>query len=186
MAIDLVFDNYARLRAAWTAMDQGYGMVQIGDSLHAIDNSGGFGTQPFSTPTGYIVANVIQDSVTGLQMVVYINSGSGDILINSMGTNGWVADQWQNNITGDMGETAWNNVNIEVMATIESLLSEGANAITWAGDSRGVSIAQYGMMAMVDAQSDPLYSNISNFNFENMGAALRNGPGVEWALTQEK
>ena len=54
MAIDLSLNNYLIVRAAWTAMDQSYGVVITGDTLHAIDNSGNFRPQPFATPSGYV------------------------------------------------------------------------------------------------------------------------------------
>jgi hypothetical protein len=90
MAVNLEQDNYERVRAAWTAMDQTYSTLQPGDSLHAVDNSGQGQLQPFAVPSGWKVFDVKETSQAGgLQVAIYKNSNTGDVMVVPMGTNGF-------------------------------------------------------------------------------------------------
>ena len=65
MSVDLKSDNFALVRAAWTAMDQTYGSVVPGFNLQPIDNSGSGRTQPWTTPPGFTVRSEIFDPGIG-------------------------------------------------------------------------------------------------------------------------
>lgn len=51
MTSNISANNYEDVRASWTAMDQCYGSVKVGDDLNPIDNSGQGQIQPWQTPS---------------------------------------------------------------------------------------------------------------------------------------
>jgi len=78
MAVNLTQNNYALVRAAWTAMDQTYSVLHQGDVLHPVDNSGLGQLQPFAVPAGWSVYDVKQTpQAGGLQVAIYKNSDTG-------------------------------------------------------------------------------------------------------------
>lgn len=50
MPVNLAANNYEILRASYTAMDQTYGNVAVGNQLHPIDNANDGTTPPRSQP----------------------------------------------------------------------------------------------------------------------------------------
>ena len=100
MGVDLTVDNFRLVRAIFTANDQTYGEVQPGYVLQPIDNAGLGRTQPWETPPGFVIQNVIIDNGYGGKFVIYKNETTNTVLVDSIGTNGTEdAVGWYTNFT---------------------------------------------------------------------------------------
>ncbi len=193
MPINLTQDNYRLVRAAWTAMDQSYTLLEPGYRLQPVDNSGQGRIQPFAVPDGFTVVDAPKDSSTGLQVGIYSNPSTKEIIISPMGTNGWGAlDQWHDNVFGTMGQDAWDRSRGEVLKVIDNTLRDNnGGTLTWAGDSRGGAIVQLALLDVARAMSNPQspeytafqeqYPHLSQLSIANdMAAVLHSSPGLSW------
>jgi hypothetical protein len=86
-------DNYAVIRAAWTAMDQTYGATPIGSRLAWVDDAsfGKFPAReppPWSYDTNWTITDSIADGPLNGKFVVYANSSTHQVMVVAMGTNG--------------------------------------------------------------------------------------------------
>lgn len=191
MSINLTQDNFRLVRAAWTAMDQTYTLLEPGYRLQPVDNSGQGRIQPFAVPEGFSVYRTTQDTSTGLQVGIYNNPTTKEIIISPMGTNGWGAlDQWHDNVFGTLGRDTWEGNKARVYAAIDSALEKnGGGTLTWAGDSRGGAIVQWALLDlatnMKDAESRAAfaaaYPNLAKLSISgDMAAVLHSSPGLSW------
>jgi hypothetical protein len=197
MPIDLTLDNYRLVRAGWTAMDQTYRPLSIGNSLLPVDNSGQGRTQPFAVPDGFVVSGVVTGEISGLQVGIYWNQDTHEMLVVPMGTNGWGAlGQWRDNVAGSLGRDAWNEVKGEVFESMNNTLRDnGGGSLIWVGDSRAGAISQYGMSDLAlgqmpgpDGQPSQLtaggFSYLQDLNLtENMAGVFHSSPGVTWGMS---
>lgn len=152
MAVSLYARNCELLRAAYTAMDQTYGNIVVGDSLHSIDNANNGDKpprqQPFETPSGYVVKAVIDSPAEaggfGGKFVVYKNEATNTMLVNAMGTNGNSdAMGWYANATS-YGIDQWekDKVRSRVFDAMAKAGIDSDTQIVFNGDSKGGMLAQ--------------------------------------------
>lgn len=151
----------------FTAADQNYGPIQIGDALAPINNMGGTAMQPYQTPSGFVVQKVITDNNTGFKLSIYKNSSTNEVLVVPNGSDGWNAQDWASN-TLYLGRNQWENNKIEVLQSLGNIVGGDATTkIYVGGQSLGGALAQYltyelanGGMAKIGLSSNEL-GNVS-------------------------
>jgi hypothetical protein len=84
-------NNFAVIRAAWTAMDQTYGTTTPGNSLQWIDawSANGFPPReppPWTYDTQWTLKASIDGEMNG-KFVVYENASTHQVMIIAVGTN---------------------------------------------------------------------------------------------------
>ncbi|MBI5900981.1 MAG: hypothetical protein HZB40_17390, partial [Rhodocyclales bacterium] len=182
MSNSVVIDN-TLFRAAFIASDQVYGHTENNFNLQWIDNGSTGVPQPFSTPPGWVIANQVVDTASGVKVVFYKNEQTNQIMPVAMGTNGNSdAVAWQSNLA-DQGRGAWNRVEGSVLATLNALVggSQPGVQIIWVGDSRGGALAQFGVYATAENMNGDInsaYSNLANMSKANMALIGTSSPGV--------
>ena len=156
--VNLAADNSELERAAWTSMDQAYGVKNgqggytyyptKGDPLMAIDSSGGWKPQPWATPPGYVVQEVIEDAGMGGRFVIFKNASTNTVILTSMGTNGNDDNKgWLSNFL-DTGRSQWvsgadgTSVRDRVLRALNQYISSETKLIL-AGDSKGGALSQF-------------------------------------------
>jgi len=206
MPVNLAANNYELLRAAYTAMDQTYGNVDImgqpynvavGDTLHAIDNASDGTTeprqQPFQTPEGYVVTAVIDDPAGyGGKFVIYKNEATNTMLVNAMGTNGnGDAMGWYTNVTS-YGTDQWRKGDIRDQ--VFGAMAEDADAstqIVFNGDSKGGMLAQimaYDFVTERNKGSNGILSNYSSLlsiSNDQLAVVAHSPAGIADSLKRE-
>src|SRR3989338_5940283 len=85
-------------QALFTAADQNYGPIQAGDALAPINNMGGIAIQPYQTPGGFVVKDVITDTTTGFKLSIYKNATTNEVLVVPNGSDGLSAKDWASNV----------------------------------------------------------------------------------------
>ena len=150
MTVNLYADKSALIRAAFTAMDQSYGNVQVNDVLHPIDNQNlqtpsSTREQPFQVPGNFVVKAVIDDpNGFGGKFVIYKDTFANTMLVTAMGTNGnGDAMGWYTNFSS-YGVDQWREGQAST-AVYLAMASAGVNAetkIVFNGDSKGGMLAQ--------------------------------------------
>lgn len=193
MAVNLSADNYALVRAAYTAMDQTYGYTQAGYNLQSIDNSGQGKTQPWQTPPGWKIAQSLDEPVNGGKFVIYKNEATNQVMVVAMGTNGnGDIKGWASNAE-NVGLSQWlspardpvQNLTIKerVLKALNDEMAGGATLVL-AGDSKGGAQAQYILHDVVKLRdsTDSNYANLTSLTNDRMALVVRNAPGGENAI----
>src|ERR1700722_17747056 len=86
-------NNYAAIRAAWTAMDQTYGTTTPGNPLAWVDDASFNKFPPREPPpwnydtTNWTITASIGGPLNG-KFVIYANSSTHQVMVVAMGTNG--------------------------------------------------------------------------------------------------
>jgi hypothetical protein len=145
-----IFDNnFAVIRAAFTAMAQTYGATTIGHSLQWTDawSVGNFPPRPapWIYDTNWTITASILGPMNG-KFVIYENASSHQVMIVAMGTNGNSDLQgWLSNAES-YGEQQWTGGNVQkrVFDEVDSdLRAVDGKQLIVAGDSKGGALAQF-------------------------------------------
>lgn len=126
-----------------TAADQLYGTVWVGMPLGPINNMGTGAQQPYQTPGGFFLANLIEDSGTGFRLGVYRNANTHEMLVIPNGSDGWNLKDWASNGLYT-GWNQWQSKAKDVMDYIRDAVDkDGSLQIYIGGQSLGGALAQY-------------------------------------------
>ncbi|WP_188568481.1 calcium-binding protein, partial [Undibacterium terreum] len=190
--INLAADNYALVRAAFTAMDQTYGKTAAGYVLQAIDNSGQGRQQPWVTPEGWTIKNSIEDTALGGKFVIYKNDVTNQVMVVPMGTNGNDDKKgWYTNFK-DFGLSQWtsptknengDDIKTQVYKALNKALEDGGT-LTIAGDSKGGAITNFVLHDIIaDRDSKVLtelgLNSLANIRNGDIAIITHSAPGAE-------
>jgi hypothetical protein len=193
--INLTNNNYEVVRAAWTGMDQTYGIKdgkggyttypKEGEALKGINSSGGTAVQPWQTPAGFVITKVIEDPNLGGRFVIYRNEASNTTMLVSMGTNGNDDGKgWYTNFL-DTGRSQWKQE--RVRGAVFDALNANMNAsskLILAGDSKGGALSQFVLYDLVKWRDDKEtftnqgLLNLASLKNDNIAMSLRVAPAI--------
>jgi len=106
----------------FTAADQNYGAIQVGDALAPINNMGGTTAQPYQTQSGFVVQEVISDTKTGFKLSIYKNDITNEVLVVPNGSDGWNAQDWASNLLY-LGQNQWDGNKQAVFDSLNNYVS---------------------------------------------------------------
>lgn len=157
----LTADEINRLmKLGMTSTDQTYGYLSAGTPLASFNNMGTNVLQPYETPQGFFVTNVINDSSTGFRLAFYKNAETHEILIIPNGSDGFTAQDWAANGLYT-GYNQWQHNADAVMENLRAMIAADPNAtINIAGHSLGGALAQYTLVNLLQERQKPTYTVI--------------------------
>lgn len=157
----LTADEINRLmKLGMTSTDQTYGYLSAGTPLASFNNMGTNVLQPYETPQGFFVTNVINDSSTGFRLAFYKNAETHEILIIPNGSDGFTAQDWAANGLYT-GYNQWQHNADAVMENLRAMIAADPNAtINIAGHSLGGALAQYTLVELLQERQKPTYTVI--------------------------
>src|SRR3989338_6591470 len=165
----------------FTAADQNYGPIQAGDALAPINNMGGIAIQPYQTPGGFVVKDVITDTTTGFKLSIYKNATTNEVLVVPNGSDGWSAKDWASNVLY-LGKNQWDRKGSEVITALNNIVgTDPTTKIYIGGQSLGGALAQY---LLVDYVKQQLAAN-PYFNASNVALVTFAAPGIGQVLATD-